>query len=130
LANPQSALGAWLDSESSYRLTVEKAEEATEGADYARNQYEKYNTAYLDAKKTLDQINKQNAEERSGLMDERDLIKQIMVMIGVRNPHFSRICSVLEGTNPFWGSSLLFVHTKTFVNFDTYCMYVYHSISL
>jgi hypothetical protein len=82
LANPQSALGAWLDSESSYRLTVEKAEEATEGADYARNQYEKYNTAYLDAKKTLDQINKQNAEERSGLMDERDLIKQIMVMIG------------------------------------------------
>jgi len=81
----KSSLGAWLDSESSYRLTVEKAKEATEGADYARNQYEKYNTAYLDAKKTLDQINKQNAEERNGLLDERDLIKEIMVMIGVMN---------------------------------------------
>jgi len=81
----KAALGSWLDSESSYRLTVEKAKEATEGADYARNQYEKYNTAYLDAKKTLDQINKQTAEERSGLLDERDLIKQIMVMIGVLN---------------------------------------------
>ena len=87
----QAALGAWLDSESSYRLTVEKAKEATDGADYARQQFEKYNTAYLDAKKTLDEINKQNAEERSGLMDERDLIKQIMVMIGARKPKCSRM---------------------------------------
>ena len=78
----QAALGAWLDSESSYRLTVEKAKEATDGADYARQQFEKYNTAYLDAKKTLDQINKQNAEERNGLLDERQLIKDIMRMIG------------------------------------------------
>ena len=80
----QAALSSWLDSESSYRLTVEKAKEATDGADYARQQYEKYNTAYLDAKKTLDSINDQNADERNGLVDERDLIKQIMVMIGER----------------------------------------------
>ena len=82
MANSQSSLGAWLDSESSFRLTVEKAKEATEGSDYARNQYEKFHTAYLDAKKTLDQINKQNAEERNGLLDERQLIKDIMRMIG------------------------------------------------
>jgi len=79
----KAALSSWLDSESSYRLTVEKAKEATDGAEYARQQYEKYNTAYLDAKKTLDAINKQNVEERNGLIDERDLIKEIMVMIGV-----------------------------------------------
>ena len=78
----QAALGSWLDSESSFRLTVEKAKEATEGSDYARNQYEKFHTAYLDAKRTLDEINKQNAEERNGLLDERDLIKEIMRMIG------------------------------------------------
>jgi hypothetical protein len=78
----QAALGSWLDSESSYRLTVEKAKEATEGSEYARNQYEKFHTAYLDAKRTLDEINKQNAEERKGLLDERDLIKEIMRMIG------------------------------------------------
>jgi len=81
----KAALGAWLDSESSYRLTVEKAKEASDGADYSRQQFEKYNTAYLDAKKTLDSILAQNAEERSGLLDERELIKQIMVMIGVLN---------------------------------------------
>ena len=85
----QAALGAWLDSESSYRLTVEKAKEATDGADYARQQFEKYNTAYLDAKKTYDSILAQNAEERSGLLDERELIKQIMVMIGERRGTFS-----------------------------------------
>ena len=78
----QAALGSWLDSESSFRLTVEKAKEATDGADYARQQYEKYSTAYQTAKETLDQILKQNADERNGLLDERDLIKQIMRMIG------------------------------------------------
>ncbi len=78
----QAALAAWLDSESNFRLTVEKAKEATEGADYARQQYEKFNTAYKDAKRTLDSILAQNAEERASLLDERELIKEIMRMIG------------------------------------------------
>jgi hypothetical protein len=64
---------------------VEKSKEADEGADYARQQYEKYHTAYLDAKKTLDSILAQNVEERNGLLDERELIKEIMRMIGERN---------------------------------------------
>jgi len=79
----KAALAAWLDSESNFRLTVEKAKEATEGADYARQMYEKYNTAYKDAKKTYDSILEQNAEERNGLLDERELIKEIMRMIGI-----------------------------------------------
>jgi alkylhydroperoxidase/carboxymuconolactone decarboxylase family protein YurZ len=79
----KAALASWLDSESNYRLTVEKAKEATEGADYARQQYEKFNTAYKDAKRTLDRILAQNAEERASLLDERELIKQIMRMIGI-----------------------------------------------
>jgi hypothetical protein len=79
----QSALAAWLDSESNFRLTVEKAKEATDGADYARQQYEKYHTAYLSAKSVYDSILAQNAEERNGLLDERELIKEIMRMIGI-----------------------------------------------
>jgi hypothetical protein len=81
----QQALASWLDSESTFRLTVEKAQEAKDGAAYAREQYEKYSTAYKSAKSTLDQILKQNAEERNGLLDERELIKEIMRMIGERN---------------------------------------------
>jgi hypothetical protein len=79
----KQALASWLDSESTFRLTVEKAQEAKDGAAYAREQYEKYSTAYKSAKSTLDQILKQNAEERNGLLDERELIKEIMRMIGI-----------------------------------------------
>jgi len=82
-AEYQAALASWLDSESSFRLTVEKAKEADDGAKYAREQYEKYSTAYKSAKSTLDTILKQNAEERNGLLDERELIKEIMRMIGI-----------------------------------------------
>ena len=53
----QNALGTWLDSESNYRLTVQKVEQAQDGADYARNQYEKYNTALQEAQHTLNTIN-------------------------------------------------------------------------
>jgi len=79
----KEALQSWLDSESDFRLTAQRAKEAEDGASYAREQYEKYNTAYKDAKKTLDTINAQNADERSGLLDERELIKEIMRMIGI-----------------------------------------------
>jgi hypothetical protein len=87
----QAALAAWLDSESNFRLTVEKAKEATDGAAYAREQYEKYHTAYLSAKSTYDSILAQNAEERNGLLDERELIKEIMRMIGPPPPRIRRM---------------------------------------
>lgn len=41
----EEALGQWLDAESEYRLQTEKAKEATEGSDYAREQYEKLQEA-------------------------------------------------------------------------------------
>jgi len=47
------ALSGWLDSESKYRLTVEKAKEAKAGSEFARNDYEKWNTAYKKAKQDL-----------------------------------------------------------------------------
>ena len=49
----QAALGAWLDSESQYRLTVEKTKEADDGSKYAQNQYEKYHTAFAAAQKVM-----------------------------------------------------------------------------
>lgn len=38
------AMSSWLDSESHYRLTVEQAKEADDGAKFASNEYEKWKT--------------------------------------------------------------------------------------
>ena len=45
-------MGAWLDGESAYRLEVEKAKEAKEGATFARAQYEKWKATTLDTQAT------------------------------------------------------------------------------
>ncbi|EKX41184.1 hypothetical protein GUITHDRAFT_112658 [Guillardia theta CCMP2712] len=79
----KQALSSWLDSESTYRLTIEKAKEAREGADFARNEYEKWNTAYKQAKKDYDDTLARHAAERQDILDERELIKEIMRLLGV-----------------------------------------------
>ena len=78
----KQALSSWLDSESTYRLTIEKAKEAREGADFARNEYEKWNTAYKQAKKDYDDTLARHAAERQDILDERELIKEIMRLLG------------------------------------------------
>jgi len=65
------ALKAWLDSESDYRLTVEKAKDAHKGSEYAQQQYEKYNTAFNDASKAAQILRTQNNAERQSLVDEQ-----------------------------------------------------------
>jgi len=77
------ALSGWLDSESQYRLTVEKSKEAKEGGEFARNEYEKWKTAYKKAKADLEATLARHEEERQDLLDERELIKEIMRYIGV-----------------------------------------------
>lgn len=79
----KKAMEAWMDSESTYRLTVEKAKEATEGASFARSEYEKWSTAWKTATKELELMKKQHGEERTSLALERELIKEIMRLIGV-----------------------------------------------
>merc|ERR1712216_663019 len=79
----KEAMSSWLDSESTYRLTVEKAKEATEGATFARNEYEKWHDANKQAKKDLDLTLARHAAEREDLAGERQLIKLIMRLIGV-----------------------------------------------
>jgi hypothetical protein len=74
---------SWLDSESTYRLTVEKAKEATEGATFARNEYEKWHDANKQAKKDRDATLARHAIERQDLADERAIIRLIMRYIGV-----------------------------------------------
>ena len=76
------ALQSWLDSESTYRLTVEKSKEATEGATFARNEYEKWSDANKQAKKDLVATLARHAAERQEIADERGLIKVIMRLIG------------------------------------------------
>jgi len=77
------AMGAWLNSESEYRLTVEKAKDAKDGAAFAQNEYEKWHDANKQAKKDLEATLKRHAIERQSLSDEREIIKMIMRYIGV-----------------------------------------------
>jgi len=77
------ALKAWLDSESDYRLTVEKAKDAHKGSEYAQQQYEKYNTAFNDASKAAQNLRTQNNAERQSLVDEQNLIQEIMRLVGI-----------------------------------------------
>ena len=64
-------------------LTVEQAKEAAKGAEYASNEYEKWKTAYKQAKKDLDATLARHAEERKDLAEEREVIKEIMRYLGV-----------------------------------------------
>ena len=74
---------SWLQSESTYRLTVEKAKEAKQGAGFAENEYEKWKDANQQAKKDLEVTLARHAQERLELADERKIIKMIMRYIGV-----------------------------------------------
>eukprot|EP00960_Hanusia_phi_P067348 766607-Hanusia_phi.AAC.5 len=73
----------WLDSESKYRLTKQKEKEADEGAKYARREYDKWDTAHTQAVSDLTQTSTSNAAEKSGLESEKQLILEIMKMVGV-----------------------------------------------
>jgi len=77
------AMKGWLDSESTYRLTVEKAKDAKKGSGFAQNEYEKWHDAHKQAKADLVVTLARHAVERESLADERKLIKQIMRFIGV-----------------------------------------------
>jgi len=79
----KEAMSSWLDSESTYRLTVEKTKEAKEGAGFAQNEYEKWKDANKQAKKDLKITLERHAKERQALADERKIIKMIMRYIGV-----------------------------------------------
>merc|ERR1719409_1531263 len=72
----KDALASWLDSESKYRLTVEQAKEAAKGSEYASNEYEKWKTAYDEAKKDLDATLARHEEER-------EVIREILRYLGV-----------------------------------------------
>ena len=46
----KAAMEGWLDSESTYRLRIEQAKEARQGAKFAEQEYEKYREAQKEAK--------------------------------------------------------------------------------
>eukprot|EP00960_Hanusia_phi_P071355 767531-Hanusia_phi.AAC.5 len=79
----KAALDSWLEAESSYRLRIEQKNEATDGLKYVQGDYEKYMTAYKEAKANFDAMVAKHQAEREELDSERELIKEIMRMIGV-----------------------------------------------
>ena len=67
----QAALEAWLDGESAYRLEVEKAKEAKQGAVFARSQYEKWKATTLDTQDRLDAMNAKYPKQKADIAAER-----------------------------------------------------------
>lgn len=78
-----NALRAWLDGESTYRLEVEKQQEANEGAAFARSEYEKWDATVKATKERLAAMNAKYPKEKADIVLERELIKTIMRLIGI-----------------------------------------------
>merc|ERR1719263_1132920 len=78
-----AAMAGWLDSESQYRLRIEQAKEAAQGAKFAEEQYEKYRQAQKSAKENYETGLAKHDKERDELDGERKIIKMIMRYIGV-----------------------------------------------
>jgi len=78
-----AAMESWLDSESTYRLRIEQTKEASNGLNFAQQQYEKYRQAQKEAKANYLSGLKSHDLERQDLIGERELIKEIMRFIGV-----------------------------------------------
>ena len=79
----KDAMSSWLDSESSYRLTVEQTKEAKKGAEYASNEYEKWETANKRAREDLEATLARHAAERADLSEEKAVIEEILRYLGV-----------------------------------------------
>lgn len=79
----QAALSSWLDSESSYRLEVEKQKEAEEGAAFARSEYEKWFSTVKKTKERLASMEATYPEEKQSIADERALLKEILRLLGI-----------------------------------------------
>ena len=78
-----AAMEQWLDTESTYRIRIEHAKEAKDGANFAEQEYEKYRQATKEAQSNYDYGLKKHDLERTEMDDERELIKSIMRYIGV-----------------------------------------------
>jgi len=79
----KKAMESFLNSEAQYRLRLEQAKEAEDGAKFAEEEYEKWRTAHKAAKKALEDGIAKKAEELEGLKNEEKMIRKIMRYIGV-----------------------------------------------
>jgi len=79
----QAALRAWLDGESTYRLEIEKQQEAEEGAKFARAEYEKWMATVTATKARLESMEKTYPKEMQSIADERELLKTILRLLGI-----------------------------------------------
>mmetsp|Transcript_49235 Transcript_49235/g.98749 ORF Transcript_49235/g.98749 Transcript_49235/m.98749 type:complete len:394 (+) Transcript_49235:1-1182(+) len=79
----QAALKAWLDGESAYRLQKEKVKEARQGARYAREMYEKWSATVKGTQERVDKMKAQYGKELADIKLERDLIHEILRLLGI-----------------------------------------------
>ena len=82
LASDES-MKAWLESESEYRLQLEKKKEAEEGAKFARDRYEKWAETVKSTQARLDAMEASYATEKQSIGDQKMLIKEIFRMLGI-----------------------------------------------
>jgi len=83
LEKKNDALTKWLDGESAYRLAQEKVVTATEGAKFAREQYEKYAATVKDTKARVGKMAATYPGEKAGLLAERGLVVEVMRLLGI-----------------------------------------------
>lgn len=74
---------AWLDAAANYRLSVERAKEAEQGAKFATDEYEKWAQAHKAAQKSRARLLPRHAAQRAEIANEKKVIKEIMRLIGV-----------------------------------------------
>jgi hypothetical protein len=79
----QDAMTAWLDANAKYRLALDQASEASKGAAFATDEYEKWMQTNKQAKKSLAEQTARHALQRTALLNEKELIRAIMRLIGV-----------------------------------------------
>ena len=79
----KKSMESYLNAESQYRLRLEQAKEAADGAKFAEEEYEKWRTAHKAASRALADATAQMSSELEGLKNEEKMIRKIMRYIGV-----------------------------------------------
>jgi len=79
----KDSMEAYLNAESQFRLREEQAKEATDGAKFAEEEYEKWRTAHKAAKQDFKKNEENKEAELADLAAEEKMIKKIMRYIGV-----------------------------------------------
>ena len=82
-ATQAAAIQEWLDVESVYRSTLDRAAKAREGASFAQGEYENWSAMLTATKKRQDKEFKDYEAEKTEYADERALILELLTLTDI-----------------------------------------------